>query len=833
MKKALTFSVIVSLCLFANAVGISVETARQTAGQFLTKKARLTAQAVTDQKLNLAYTAKQDGEACYYVFNTAGNGFIVTSADDVAEEVLMYADHGTFDINAINPNLRWWLDQYQRQIEFAKKQGLTATTTQQAEPSTTKVEVPILVKTRWDQGVPYNNEVYNQSKKRYPTGCVATTMSQLMKYHEWPITGIGSKTYTDVGYSGRTYTADFGNHTYDWANMKNTYTSSSYTTEEAKAVAQLMYDAGVSVEMEYATDGSGAWSEYVSYALVNFFGYDAGVKHLFRDYYTDSEWEEILYAELAAGRPVAYGGADKDGGGHSFICDGYKPSLNKFHFNWGWGGSGDAYCALSAVKVSGYQFDYWQDIVCGIQKPVEGSRCLPSIIMDENSSLKFTTTEKEDTATYNVSFGSYGSIYNDSYKDFDIVFTMKYTNQKNGDTYYAKFVDGTTPEKVTFQKIYGNITDESFYITSLKVKDVIVPKLPAGTYHVTLAYKEYCDLENDNDSLWREVPAFGKNKNYQELVVESRMKIPTIKEATDITDKGFTANWEETEDAESYDIELITKEKDSDNSEMLLEEDFSGFASYTADGTKDISSNLDQYMNMDGWNGSKVYTAPSSVKLGSSTAGASLISPKLHAEGKVIVTIGERKYNTDKTNVTLKIGDDAQYTFQSSGSEHEFETEINGDFQVKLFTSGSKQRLYINKVQVATQKVVIKKDTICDITDNKCIFSALSNTYNYSYRVRARNMDDMSKWSDFTDVTLSATPSRIVTFADGGSLTITREGNTLIVGGIKDASAVTAYTPDGRIIAQGMVHNGSANIPTNVKGVILLRIGDKMIKVRQ
>ena len=78
-------------------------------------------------------------------------------------------------------------------------------------------------------------------------GCVAVSMGQVMHYWEYPQYG-----NDDHGYNspyGYLY-ADFQNTFYDYDNMANNYAT--------VASALLLYHAGVSVNMGYGTDGSGA-----------------------------------------------------------------------------------------------------------------------------------------------------------------------------------------------------------------------------------------------------------------------------------------------------------------------------------------------------------------------------------------------------------------------------------------------------------------------------------------------------------------------------------------------------------------------------------------------
>ncbi len=118
-------------------------------------------------------------------------------------------------------------------------------------------------------------------------------------------------------------TADFANTSYDWENMLPNYEYSEYTDVQRNAVATLMYHCGVSVEMNYGLvtqSGSGAYDNKISSALTNTFGYDKSMTTERRDFYTNDEWEQLVYDEVKAGRPVLYRGAT-EGGGHAFICD--------------------------------------------------------------------------------------------------------------------------------------------------------------------------------------------------------------------------------------------------------------------------------------------------------------------------------------------------------------------------------------------------------------------------------------------------------------------------------------------------------------------------------
>ena len=49
------------------------------------------------------------------------------------------------------------------------------------------------------------------------TGCVATAMAMILKYHEYPVKGKGTHSYTAS--NGIKCSFDYGNATFDWDNI--------------------------------------------------------------------------------------------------------------------------------------------------------------------------------------------------------------------------------------------------------------------------------------------------------------------------------------------------------------------------------------------------------------------------------------------------------------------------------------------------------------------------------------------------------------------------------------------------------------------------------------
>lgn len=300
------------------------------------------------EKAELVYLAGKADAPDFCVFNDIDkNGFVIVAPDEIFGNglVLAYSDEGEFDYNQLPDNAKWLLSQYQEQIEYIRKNHIeTAARTSGRADSV--VIAPLLASVKWNQTYPFNILCPNDGKGTSMTGCVATAMAQVMWYYRWPLCGTGYHSYKwEYGSKSRILYADYSKSEYDWSLMPGKYQNGQYGEKEASAVAKLMYDCGVAVNMQYSYDGSGAYMSDVIPALSNYFMY----KQSFYQIYTDnlSGRESRLKKELDCRRPVIIGG-DGIEGGHAFVCDGYD-SNSYFHYNFGWGGIGDGYYLASVA----------------------------------------------------------------------------------------------------------------------------------------------------------------------------------------------------------------------------------------------------------------------------------------------------------------------------------------------------------------------------------------------------------------------------------------------------------------------------------------------------
>lgn len=354
MKRLLTLVVAVILgigTMFANPV--DVNTAKSLGQMFVMANFETTRNA----DLELYYTVMSDnGEPCVYVFNLGDSGFVLVAASDNVRPILGYSENGAFDASNPYNGAMYMLETYKNSISYAIEKNIEATPDIKGEWESLKNcgklnnkksgTVGPLVKTKWNQNWPYNMYAPTCSTQgsggHCYAGCVATAMSQVMKYWDHPTTGTGSHSYYCMGYGQQT--ANFGATTYQWDIMPNTLSNASQ--EQIEAVALLMYHCGVSVNMMFNYDGSGAYSDDVPGAMAQYFDYSNCVKKN-RSSYSLTNWVNMLKAEFDLGRPVYYSGQSSEGG-HAFVADGYDEN-DLIHFNFGWSGSDDDFYAVDAI----------------------------------------------------------------------------------------------------------------------------------------------------------------------------------------------------------------------------------------------------------------------------------------------------------------------------------------------------------------------------------------------------------------------------------------------------------------------------------------------------
>lgn len=340
MKR--TTTILIAICvsaLFANGKQIS-----QNAALSAARKYSRTGQVAPAKNLR----SDKTNNAPYYAFNLE-QGYVIVSGDDEMTELVGYAENGFFDAENVPPQMQLWLDGYAEYV--AAVQSGKAKARKILLSDSPSVVVEPLVTTKWNQDAPFNNFAPeytddNNNTQRCATGCAATAMAQIMKFHNWPEQGVGHYSYEHQSFG--TISSNFSEHVYDWTNMIDRYNNGEYSNVQADAVALLMKDCGVSLNMNYGPVSGASIYSYTP-AFKNYFRYTSRTVN--RSGCETAEFTKIITDELQEGRPIIYCGTGEDGG-HAFVVDGYD--TNYFlHVNWGWGGYSDGYFDMNYMDPAG------------------------------------------------------------------------------------------------------------------------------------------------------------------------------------------------------------------------------------------------------------------------------------------------------------------------------------------------------------------------------------------------------------------------------------------------------------------------------------------------
>lgn len=364
---------------------VPVETINLIAKNFF-KTSSLTGKGKQNKTIKSSKEFKTSKKAsAFYVVNYNEGGFLILAADDRVSPILAYSDSGDFKTqdNEIIPPVAYWIESQKNQVQSLINNNQTqskelkkewdvlksnevvqkTSTTSRIEPTDPKdcpdvtvIKGPLLT-TVWGQGDGYNNLLTLNCSYNYylgykaPTGCVATSMAQIMRYFQKP-------------------------NTYVWSNMPNNGQYSNGTYD----IQLLMKNAGISVNMQYGCSSSGAVTANAAAALKNTFGYSAATFGGFN--------LSVVVQNLNYNKPVILTGGTNSGGnyvnGHAWVCDGYMQSTFYYkddygnctgggvtyypilHMNWGWDGQYNGYYSVSNFNPGSNTFNYQNQMLYNI-----------------------------------------------------------------------------------------------------------------------------------------------------------------------------------------------------------------------------------------------------------------------------------------------------------------------------------------------------------------------------------------------------------------------------------------------------------------------------------
>lgn len=262
------------------------------------------------------------------IYKAQKGGFGIVSAAD--NTLLAYSTVGDFNPEDMAPAMKYVLSLYSK----TNRHGM------RKEQYTPK----LLPTSPYHQHAPYNSGI----KDNCLVGCCGTALSIIMKYHQWPDCGVGSKEYSYYDESGNTITQRYDySKPFDWDNILDYYEDNGqYTESQLTAIANLSYGAAVAASTIFGTNASAGLLNEVPSVLWDNLYYDVAPLEIWREdgnEYND-KWVSSLHEQINSDLPVLYGG-----GAHAFVIDGYDEN-GLFHINWGWGGSCNGYFDLDVLS---------------------------------------------------------------------------------------------------------------------------------------------------------------------------------------------------------------------------------------------------------------------------------------------------------------------------------------------------------------------------------------------------------------------------------------------------------------------------------------------------
>jgi len=331
-------------------------------------QSKKTAQSAAENFLSLrgqtstiaeGYDVSKRGDKLLYIFNLADDGFVAVAADDMVEPIVAYSFRKGLQNKQRGENILHKM--LEADLELRTKyyrenprkgednralwQELLAGPTRDGRflqwPPEGSTRTDGWVETEWNQSGVYNRFCpIDNTNQRSVVGCTATAMAMIMDFHRY----VGNPVFTNADdYTTWNHNIQVDNDAEErdfpafpelnqyLQTLVQHYEDGTPLTDDDRSA--LSFAAGISVEMDYANSGSGAWG--VPWPLINKFGYDSAEEVDYYDYDFFDRFKENM--KLMRPAEMAIYTADWSGG-HAIIADGYN-SDNYYHLNFGWGTS--------------------------------------------------------------------------------------------------------------------------------------------------------------------------------------------------------------------------------------------------------------------------------------------------------------------------------------------------------------------------------------------------------------------------------------------------------------------------------------------------------------
>ncbi len=467
-------------------------------------------------KISDSYSETFDGTEVFHVYNLSPEGFVIVSASKNTEPVLAFSYESSCSATERHPSVEAFLKSYAEQIAYAIKNDIEATDEIQdnwehyskTNFRAREVEsVEPFVITKWNQGKYFNTmcpEASGGKDGHVVVGCVATALAQIFNYFRYPTQGTGSYGYDHEDYGH--LEVNFAEQTYDYDYMPIT------PTDYNDNLARLLYNIGVSVDMNYGPNGSGMNNHKGAYTMYTYFGYNDRARYIFKDstptiipeeiesdtVTPDSVWNGILVDHLSRRIPLYYAGwGDYDyESGHAFVFDGYSDSTH-YHINWGWGGSYDGFFAINNLSPGGSNFRLAHEVIINAVPANENTPC------EELKTINFYEGTLEDgSGPLNEYYANSNCSWLVNMHDSVSGYTLKFEKFDIDETDNVIIYAGNSEESPVITSVFGgDIPDETYTVnsTSFLVKFISDENVSGDGWLISFApiKPEYCPTNEE------------------------------------------------------------------------------------------------------------------------------------------------------------------------------------------------------------------------------------------------------------------------------------------------------------------------------------------------
>ena len=372
---------VVALGVLAQSAPVGREQAHAVATSFLAStaySASVWPQSATGEKVPILLHPGTE-QPLAYVYALLPTGYVILAADTRIQPIVAYSDTSAFSWQDVPQNVLLHLLRVDLSSRLAalsdgvvdpetvasNVQAWRVATEGLASPQAQTVWGPWIDFPTWNQTAPYWNDcpIDPLTELHCYTGCGPTALAQILNYWRYPLA---------VSFSADdNYTTETRGIVIEAAAASITAVdyADGLPTDETRAA--LSYAAGVSVEVDYTSDGSSSsaaniaaalggdlpdwgWivNERWAYATADFRTTDTTWQSWPPYYVTEAGLYALLRADMQDGHPAILS-IKSDSSGHLIVADGYK-STGEYHLNFGWGGTADGWYFLPDGMPHGY-----------------------------------------------------------------------------------------------------------------------------------------------------------------------------------------------------------------------------------------------------------------------------------------------------------------------------------------------------------------------------------------------------------------------------------------------------------------------------------------------